>query len=254
MILLIHNWDTYHSYNKQNSTDSVTKIYTECPSVYERLKGEYNIHDISEFITLDDANTLGVQVFELSKKWQKIITENCSYYIPDMDFGEILGKNLLMLMNSLVYHYSLLQQLAEYENETVLVPYLNSPKNLLDSTELKELQSMQTNWYGLIAQTNLLNNVRSLVLKDCSQPTVVDKKINIFDAINSFLLRLTSSNLFFFEKVVLNKTLILSLYNNYLADSSKKTVHIFLRNDLIYSLMLKLLRRRHRVINVSKVS
>jgi len=257
MILVISNWEIFEIYQSQyNPRKSITRIYTESPSVYERLRHKYDVIDLSSMANLEDVNSIGIKVFKQGEKWQAIINNLCHIVAPNMDFGNILGRGLPMLMNSLVYHYFLLSKLIEHEDGSIVVPYLSDDvKNSIDCNKITNLQPMQTNWYGLLARSACFNKIKALPLQNDRLFAVNKREKSTFSSIlPSVILKYINVNSFFFQKQLLKYNFLISTYNIFLAKNKKTIVNIFLKNDLIYSLLGGMLRKQHRLRDVKKIN
>jgi hypothetical protein len=206
-------------------------------------------------VGLEDVNNIGIKIFKQGEKWQTIINDLCHTVAPDMDFGNILGRGLPMLMNSLAYHYFLLSKLIKFENDPIVVPYFSDDiKSSIDCNKITNLQPMQTNWYGLLAQSTCFNEIKALPLKNDGLFTVNKREKLIFSSIlSSAILKYINANSFFFQKQLLKYNFLISIYNIFLAKNKKTIINIFLKNDLIYSFVGGIARKRHRLLNVKKI-
>ena len=246
--IVVANWKTWESYlhHKENNDPSV--IYTACPGVFESISDKYTVFDISKSITISEANRLGEDILIVSDKWKRVISRYYKDKISYFDMGEVLGRNLPMIMNALVYHYNLLALQAKSTNKVLYVPYLEDGINDVLYSQRQVLQKSQINWFGLIAQSKKLTNVESIPVTKLSK-TTYRKPQSVFQILSSLIIKLSGSNLFVCSKILLFQKYVNKLYNNIWAKNDKQVL-FFLTNDLVFSMMPRFIRRK---VNLSPV-
>jgi hypothetical protein len=246
MNIVISNWKTWESYSHGKTHDKSLVVHTTCPGVLEGLRGNHRVLDLSQLMSASEANKLGEEVFSLSEKWKKKISFAYKDEFKFFQMGKILGRNLPMVMNTLVYHYKLLELKAKENKGTIYIPYMENNMDDVLCLQRATIQKSQINWFGIIAQSKCIENVKAIPVREDLKKTE-NTKCSIF--FNSLLIKLSTKSLFVSSKLILKQNKLNNLYNRFWA-KNKTQVFIFLTNDLIFSVIPGLMRKR---VNLSHV-
>jgi hypothetical protein len=153
MNILIDDWQTWVGYASAHRVDPSDHIITESPGVYEALRDEYRVFDISKGINPGEAYEMGEWIVKLSLTWQAIIDKAYGSVVPDLHMGTVMGVNLPRIMILFCHHFILLDQFMKETGETLLIPYMDYPQNDLYTGSIRKSVSLICNGFALAAQS-----------------------------------------------------------------------------------------------------
>ena len=105
--------------------------------------------------------------------------------------GKILGRNLPMVMNTLVYHYKLLELKAKENKGTIYIPYMENNMDDVLCLQRATIQKSQINWFGIIAQSKCIENVKAIPVREDLKKTE-NTKCSIFFTIKTVICTILS--------------------------------------------------------------
>jgi len=152
--VLINNWKTWTAWSKDRRASDSDVILTESPGVYEALRGECEVHDVSVTMTPEESRDLCGRVADLARDWRRVLDDRLYGLFPGEEPGRIFSRDLANVMVRMAYHRALLERAAE--EGIVLVPYVRSaPGNRLDRIDTQVICPHGVNYFGLAAQAGI---------------------------------------------------------------------------------------------------
>jgi len=248
--VLISDWQLWLALQDEEP-DLVSSNMTVCtpnPGVYEALAKEgYRVFDTSSLITNVQTDNLGLDVFEVSKKFAAILDDGASYGLKEYSWGKIFSGTIHQSLICLCYHYMEMEKISEHF-ERILVPVFRDGDPLN-----KGLAPLQMNYYSLLNYAAI--DLPGIAFFELGRPDRQDsiflpgKKMAIANTelgwFGKWLLRISSRNNNYIGRLIVKIIRTRSLQLN--AHRNRRNLILYKPNELLTQRLLGLVLSGYRL-------